>query len=200
MIYLYNIKQMNREKTMTKKIRYMIQAAAIILAATLSCGEKPGDALSSNDNQSGSAVKWYSYSEGLETAKKQGKPMIIFFYTDWCIYCKKMDKEVFSDRDVISYMNSNYISVRVNPETDRGRMMIMGRETSAAYLMSMAGANGFPAHMFWDRKQQPVTTMPGYIEKKVFLPLLKFIDTECYAKKVSLDDYIDGIARCEKSN
>lgn len=184
---------------MKKKIRHVVQALAIILAATLSCGEKSGDALSSKDVQSGNSVRWYSYNEAQAIAKKQGKPMLIFFYTDWCIYCKKMDKEVFSDREVISYMNSNYTSVRVNPETDRGRMMIMGRETSAAYLMSMAGANGFPAHMFWDRKQQPVTTMPGYIEKKVFLPLLKFINTECYARKVSLDDYIDGAARCEKA-
>lgn len=183
---------------MTKKIRYMVQAVVIVLAATLSCGEKSGDVLSSKEVQAGTAVQWYSYGEGQAIAKKQGKPMFIFFYTDWCIYCKKMDKEVFSDSDVISYMNSNYINVRVNPETDKGRMVIMGKETSAAYLMSMSGANGFPALMFWDKKQQPVTTMPGFIEKKTFLPLLKFIDAECYARKISLDAYIDGTAKCEK--
>ena len=183
---------------MSKKIRYMVQALAIVIAATLACGEKPGDAISSNDVQGGTAIQWHSYGEGLDIAKKNGKPMFIFFYTDWCIYCKKMDKEVFSDREVISYMNSNYINIRVNPETDKGRMMIMGKETSAAYLMSMSGANGFPALMFWDKKQQPVTTMPGFIEKKTFLPLLKFIDAECYTRKISLDAYIDGTAKCEK--
>ncbi|NLV68422.1 MAG: thioredoxin family protein [Spirochaetes bacterium] len=183
---------------MSKRIRYMVQAAVIILAATIACGEKAGDALSSENNAGRTSVKWHGYGEALEIAKKQGKPMFIFFYTDWCIYCKKMDQEVFSDRDVIAYMNSNYINVRVNPENEKGRMMIMGKETSAAYLMSMTGANGFPSLMFWDKKQQPVTTMPGYIERKVFLPMLKFIDTECYRQNASLDDYIDGKVKCEK--
>lgn len=184
---------------MAKKIKYIAQAALIILAATVACGDKAGDALSSENKSGSTSIKWHGYGEALEKSKKQGKPIFIFFYTDWCIYCKKMDRDVFSDRDIIAYMNDNYINVRVNPENEKGRMMIMGKETSAAYLMSMTGAKGFPHIMFWDKKQQPVTTMPGYIDKKVFLPMLKFIDTECYRQNASLDDYIDGKIKCEKT-
>lgn len=181
---------------MKKQIQYMIQTVVIILAATLSCGEKPGDRLSLNEAEAGPGIEWQSFSKGLEKAREQGRPLFIFFYTDWCVYCKKMDKEVFSDRDVISYMNSNYISIRVNPDSEKGRMMIMGKETSAAQLMGMTGARGYPALMFWDKKQKPVTTLPGYLEKGTFLPVLKYIDAECYTQNISLDAYINGTARC----
>lgn len=181
---------------MKKQVRYIITLISLITVALISCGDRQGDALSDKDIQ---AIKWYSLNEGMENAKKYGKPVFIFFYTDWCIYCKKMDMEVFSDRDVISYMNENYISIRVNPETDKSSTNVMGMTLGAQDLMRYSGAKGYPALMFWDKKQQPVTTFPGFIEKGTFLPVLKYMDSECYLKKISLDSYIAGKAECSKN-
>ena len=166
------------------------------MAAIISCGDRKGEGLSANGTVKTDGIQWHNLVQGMETAKKEGKPVFLFFYTDWCVYCKKMDKEVFSDSDVISYMSENFISIRINPENDSSTITVMGRPVNASQLMSLSGARGYPSLMFWDRKQQPVTTIPGYVEKKTFLPMLKYMDAECYLKDIYLDDYIAGRAVC----
>jgi len=46
------------------------------------------------------------------------KKVFIDFYTDWCVYCRKMDKVVFTKPEVIEVLNSEYYSVRFDAETD----------------------------------------------------------------------------------
>jgi len=39
-------------------------------------------------------VNWlYSYDEGLRKAKTANKIVLLFFYSDWCSWCDKLDQE-----------------------------------------------------------------------------------------------------------
>ena len=40
------------------------------------------------------------YAKGMETAKQEGKPVMLVFDADWCTWCKKLKKDVFSKDDV----------------------------------------------------------------------------------------------------
>ena len=42
---------------------------------------------------------------------------LIFFFADWCTYCKKMDRAAFKNKDVIRILNDNYYAVKLNAET-----------------------------------------------------------------------------------
>ena len=55
------------------------------------------------------------YEQGLEQAKVSGKPMIVMFYTDWCGYCRKLQKNVL-DKPEVQKALSNFMKVRINPE------------------------------------------------------------------------------------
>ncbi len=63
-----------------------------------------------------SNIVWFSFEKGVELSKFSNKNMFIDVYTDWCGWCKKMDASTFKNEAVVSYMNKNYIAVKLNAE------------------------------------------------------------------------------------
>jgi len=114
-------------------------------------------------------IQWHPYNEGMALGKSKNKKVFINFYADWCGYCKVMDKETFEDPSVISYLNENFISIRVN--VDKERMI------AARYRI-----NPLPDTWFISEKGEPIGNKPGFVSAKDLLPILKFISTDSYLK------------------
>jgi thioredoxin-related protein len=62
-------------------------------------------------------ITWLSFQQLDDSLKVKPKPVIISFYTDWCVYCKKMDKEVYSKTAIIKEINLHYYAVKFDAET-----------------------------------------------------------------------------------
>ena len=62
-------------------------------------------------------INWIGFEELDEALKTDVKPVVIYFYTDWCVYCKKMERNAFKDRDVISAINKEYYAVKMDAES-----------------------------------------------------------------------------------
>ena len=56
-----------------------------------------------------------TYEAALETARSEGKPLMIDFYTDWCGVCKMMDKEVLNQKPIV-LESQKFVNVKVNAE------------------------------------------------------------------------------------
>jgi len=130
---------------------------------------------SENDNAS-SGIRWYSYNEGISLGKDKKKKVFINFYADWCGYCKVMEKETFKDNSVVSYLNENFISIRVNSDNDK--------KTASSYNVS-----ALPATWFLEESGEKLTNLPGYVPPDKMLLILKFINTESY-KKMKYSEFI----------
>ena len=176
-------------------IRYIYTIFIFILLSNFSCKENSSEKVSAQNIETG--IKWEKINTGLDNITKLKKPALMFFYTDWCIYCTKMTSEVFNDPEISQYLNQNFISIKVNPEKDSETVEIMGEKMSASKLMAYTGSTGFPTTLFWDKNKKPVTTVPGFIEKKTFLPILKYLKEECYEKNISLKDYMNKPDLCK---
>ncbi len=61
-------------------------------------------------------INWISFGEAVEVAKKVDKKIMIDVYTTWCGPCKMMDKQTFTDPEIIKFVNEHYIPVKFNAE------------------------------------------------------------------------------------
>jgi len=179
---------------MSYKIKFIFTMTLILFISFFSC--KDGNSNKASVKNEEITVKWEKISGGLKNAELQKKPVLIFFYTEWCIYCKKMIAENFGDQEIVQYMNENFISFKVNPEKDNENFEIMGEKIPPSKLMAYTGSNGFPTMLFLNSKVKPVTTIPGFVEKHTFLAILKYMKEECYENKVSIDNYIKNPDLC----
>ncbi|MCP4353969.1 MAG: thioredoxin family protein [Desulfobacterales bacterium] len=105
---------------------------------------------------SAGSIKWYSYNEGLDMSKEKGKKVFLHFYADWCGYCKKMAQETFKDPSVISYLNEQYIPVRVNSDMEKK-------------LAARFGVRGLPVTWLLSEKGEKIANVPGFIPADTFI-------------------------------
>lgn len=64
-------------------------------------------------------IIWLDFESGYMKAKKENKKILVDCYTDWCGWCKVMDRNTFTDSQVIQFINKNFIAVKLNPEVER---------------------------------------------------------------------------------
>ena len=64
------------------------------------------------------SVQWLSFEQLEDSLAHRPKKVFIDFYTDWCSYCRKMDKVVFTKPTVVELLNADYYAVKFNAETE----------------------------------------------------------------------------------
>jgi len=63
-------------------------------------------------------VQWLTFEQLDSALTIKPKPVMVKFTTDWCVYCKKMDQEVFTDLEIIERLSSDYYAVSFDAETE----------------------------------------------------------------------------------
>ncbi len=67
--------------------------------------------------QQDTEIHWLTFQELQDSLAIKPKKVFIDFYTDWCLYCKKMDKVSFRDAQVVATMHKDYYAVKMNAES-----------------------------------------------------------------------------------
>ncbi|TPN84721.1 thioredoxin family protein [Aquimarina algicola] len=63
------------------------------------------------------AIQWITFEQLEDSLNIKPKKVIISFYADWCAYCKKMDRAVFTKSDIVKKIKDEYYAVKMNAET-----------------------------------------------------------------------------------
>ena len=100
-------------------------------------------------SQSGNALKWYVFNEGLKVAKNENKIVIVDFYAAWCKWCKVMEEEIFSDSEMLARLKKDFICVRLymdSPST--GIINYKGNQYSNQQFSMIMRVTGLPTITF----------------------------------------------------
>jgi thioredoxin-related protein len=147
-------------------------------------------------------INWYTWEEAIELTESNPKKIFVDIYTNWCHFCKKMDKTTFKDPEVITYINENFYPVKFNAE-QKEAIMFNEREFTyyteegrkkGIHLLAYAlldGQLGFPAFVTLDETFARIMISPGYKLGPQLMQELTFANDEKY-KEMSWEDYQKG--------
>lgn len=136
-------------------------------------------------------LKWYSFDDGLALAKKEKKMVLIDFYTDWCGFCKKMDRETYSDQRIIRYLNEKYVLVKINPEKS-GDLKFRGNTYTYSTFARYIGVNGYPSTLFMEFDEELITMVPGFVSADEFINMIRFLGDRHY-KTMKYDEFLKTV-------
>lgn len=145
---------------------------------------------SNMSNSISGELQWTNYTDGVRKASAGNKKILIDVYTDWCGWCKKMEKDTYSDEDIKNYLMRNYILVKLNAESDI-KETVGQEEMTQAEIAKAYRVNGYPTTVFLSADGQPITSVPGYMKADEFMLVLKYIG-EDYYKKMGYQDYLNS--------
>jgi thioredoxin-related protein len=143
-------------------------------------------------------IKWMTWEEAMKLQATAPRKIMVDVYTDWCGWCKRMDKEAFSDAQVGAYVNTNFYAVKLDAEQKADilfgdktfKYVSQGRggyhEFAAALL---DGQMGYPTVVYLNEKFERTVVSPGYKKADVLMKELKFTGDNHYLKG-SWDDYM----------
>jgi len=160
-------------------MKYLIISIALLLVTTSASAQK---------------IKWMSMNEALAAQKHAPKKIVMDAYTKWCGPCKMMDKNTFTNKDVINYVNKHFYAVKFDAEGTEEVMYKDFNYTNPNFDPTRNGRNsqhffadalkvtGYPSLIFFDEESEIIAPIVGYRTAE---------QLEIFLKMVVNNDYIE---------
>jgi len=142
-------------------------------------------AMKAEDNhlQAG-GMDWLTFDDVAKMDNKEGKKYLVDVYTEWCGWCKVMDKKTFTDPAVQAYLDKNFHIVKFDAER-KSAIPFKGKN----YDWQQGGRNGinklaiellgsrmsYPTMVYLDENLNKIRAIPGYKKPDQLLADLQVI-------------------------
>ena len=146
-------------------------------------------------------IQWMSMNEALAAQKKEPRKIFMDVYTTWCGPCKLLDKNTFSNKKVIDFINKNFYAVKFNAEGTEEITFQDFTYTNPNYQEGRKGRNathffadalklqGYPSLVFFKDDGQLIQAIPGYKTPQQLEIYLKMIANDDYASITTMEKW-----------
>lgn len=134
-------------------------------------------------------LNWISIEDLEEATGKDARKVLVYVSTSWCGWCKRMDKDTFSDAGLIDYLNQNFHLVKLDGEEKKSllfkgfefKFIANGRRGYNEMTKALLdGKLSYPSLVFLDEKLDRITIAPGYKDLKSAMSLLTYISEDLF--------------------
>jgi len=118
---------------------------------------------------------WLSWDEGYQKAVKNKKILLVDTYTEWCGWCKRMDRDTYTNAEVIKKINDYFIPVKFNPEIKNVVYKLDDQSLTPQQLysqLSRGESTGYPTVYYIFTNKKSVFIDAGYKAPADFLKIL----------------------------
>ncbi|MEM7248478.1 MAG: thioredoxin fold domain-containing protein [Acidobacteriota bacterium] len=130
-------------------VRLPVLTAGLVLALASSSARAETAAAASTAKTPPPFTWADTYEKGRSSVMGDGRFLLLDFYTDWCGWCKRLDKDVFA-KPSFQQAASGVLGVKINAEKRRD-------------LAQKYAANRYPRLFFLDSRGRTVEIIRGYI-------------------------------------
>ncbi|WP_337044659.1 thioredoxin family protein [Emticicia sp. 17c] len=170
----------------------------IILLVALIASTYTTFAQNANTAKHTDGIQWISLQEAYNRTQKEPRKTIVDVYTQWCGWCKVMDRQTYTNPEVIEYLNKNFYMVKLDAETHEeisvgGQKYTFDAQHNAnqAAVLLLQGKMSYPTTVFLDAQYNMIQPLPGYLDAKTFHQVITFFGGDNF-KKETFDQYKEG--------
>lgn len=134
-------------------------------------------------------VEWMTLSEVELNMQKEKRPILIDLYTDWCGWCKVMDRKTYSNKNVSSYLQQKFYAVKLNAEATQsinwnGKTYKFNPayKTHDFAIYLTGGQLSYPTTVIIPVEQPQPQAIPGFLEPKDFEMIAKYFGEKKFGK------------------
>jgi thioredoxin-related protein len=172
-----------RKKIIDKLFLFLTILLVIIAGYTIALAENKQD-IADND------LKWFSYDQALKKSKIENIPTLIYFYSDNCGWCRKIEDETFSDEQVKNLMNLNFAIVKINSNSARMITKDGAGISEKEFSQKIFQVTANPLIWFLDSDGERIAPLPGYVPIEDFINVLIYIKDAFY-KEYTFPEFIE---------
>lgn len=103
------------------------------------------------------------YEQALSQAAKEKKIVMLYFWADWCGFCKKIEAEVFADSEVRKVFDEAFLAVSIDINKDPQKLSEKFR------------ASALPTLTFLNAQGEMLGYWEGATDPKTFIEILKYV-------------------------
>ena len=130
---------------------------------------------------------WLRLDEAREHAASDGKPIFIFVEAEWCVQCRRMEREVFPQEDVKRLLEERYHAVSIDLDS-REKVTLDGESVTEREFARRMEVSVTPTIFFMNAQGDVMGQRPGYVDVEEMTVLLRYVTSDSFGE-ISLEEF-----------
>lgn len=160
-------------------MRKLVVVLCLLFAAQAFASGNASEKIGGKSAQKKRVVHWLKYEDALNKAKENPRLILVDMYADWCVPCRIMEQNVYSDPTVASLLNIRFYPVKLDADSQDSIVCDGVKNTVQRCYFDVWELEALPAFVLVAPKGSSILTVTESMSPQEMQYLLyEFLDKE----------------------